>query len=84
MAELILELSGSNSELQIAPPRPWDHSVLRFGSPEKAQRELGFTAGVSVEDGLRRTIDWTRANLGFIDGCIARHADRLDEALLAR
>lgn len=84
LAELILELSGSNSELQIAPRRPWDHSVLRFGSPEKAQRELGFSAGVSVEDGLRRTIDWTQENLEFIDSCIARHADRLDEALLAR
>ena len=84
LAELILELSGSASELQIAPRRPWDHSVLRFGSPLKAQRELGFSAEVSVEDGLRRTIDWTRENLEFIESCIARHADRLDEALLVR
>ena len=84
LAELILELSGSSSELQVAPRRPWDHSVLRFGSPEKAQRELAFTADVPIEDGLRRTIDWTRENLGFIDSCIARHGDRLDEALLAR
>jgi nucleoside-diphosphate-sugar epimerase len=84
LAELILETSGSNSELQIAPRRPWDHSVLRFGSPEKAQRELSFSAAVSIEDGLRRTIEWTRENLEFIDGCIARHADRLDQALLAR
>jgi nucleoside-diphosphate-sugar epimerase len=76
LAELILELSGSSSELEIAPRRAWDHSILRFGSPEKARRELGFEATVPLEDGLRQTIDWTRENLEFIEGCIAKHADR--------
>jgi nucleoside-diphosphate-sugar epimerase len=46
LAELIVELSGSRSGLEIAPRRPWDHSILRFGSPEKARRELGFEASV--------------------------------------
>ena len=76
LAELILELSGSSSDLEIAPRRPWDHSILRFGSPEKARRELGFEASVPLEDGLRDTIEWTRENLGFIESCIAKHADR--------
>jgi nucleoside-diphosphate-sugar epimerase len=76
LAELILEQSGSSSELEIAPRRPWDHSILRFGSPEKARRELGFEASVPLEDGLRTTIDWTQENLEFIEGCIAKHADR--------
>jgi nucleoside-diphosphate-sugar epimerase len=77
LAELILDLSGSSSELEIAPRRPWDHSIMRFGSPEKARRELGFEASVAVEDGLRGTIDWTRENLGFIEGCIAKHEEQL-------
>jgi UDP-glucose 4-epimerase len=81
LAELILELSESTSELELAPRRPWDHSVLRFGSPEKARRELGFSADVRVEEGLRTTISWTRANLDVIEHCIARHAARLDEAI---
>lgn len=76
LAELIVELSGSSSELEIAPQRPWDHSILRLGSPEKAQRELGFATNTTLEDGLRRTIAWTTENLGFIDRCIAKHADR--------
>jgi nucleoside-diphosphate-sugar epimerase len=76
LAELIVELSGSSSELEIAPRRPWDHSILRFGSPEKARRELGFEASVPLEEGLPATIDWTRENLSFIEGCIAKHADR--------
>jgi nucleoside-diphosphate-sugar epimerase len=76
LAELILELSGSTSELEIAPPRPWDHSILRFGSPEKARRELGFEAQTGLQEGLRETIAWTRDNLDFIGQCIAKHAER--------
>ncbi|HET6917708.1 MAG TPA: NAD-dependent epimerase/dehydratase family protein [Acidimicrobiales bacterium] len=76
LAELIVELSGSSSELEIAPRRPWDHSVLRFGSPEKARRELGFEATVSLEEGLRRTIAWMRENLEFVKSCIAKHAEQ--------
>jgi UDP-glucose 4-epimerase len=79
LAELIVELSSSSSELEIAPPRPWDHSILRFGSPEKAERELGFVARTPLEDGLRRTIAWTRENLDFIDRCIAKHERQLAE-----
>jgi nucleoside-diphosphate-sugar epimerase len=76
LAELIVELSGSSSELEIAPRRPWDHSIMRFGSPEKAQRELGFEAQTPLEEGLRSTIEWTRENLDFIHRCVAKHADR--------
>lgn len=79
LAELVLELSDSASELAIAPRRPWDHSILRFGSPEKAYRELGFEAQTSLEDGLRMTIEWTRENLDFIERCIAKHERLLAE-----
>jgi UDP-glucose 4-epimerase len=79
LAELILELSESSSSLEIAPRRPWDHSILRFGSPEKARRELGFEAQTSLEDGLRRTIAWTRDRLDWIDACIAKHERQLAE-----
>ena len=76
LAELIVELSGSSSELELAPRRPWDHSIMRFGSPEKARRELGFEAQTPLEEGLRSTIEWTRENLDFIDRCVAKHAGR--------
>lgn len=80
LAELIVELSGSSSELEIAPQRPWDHSILRFGSPEKARRELGFEAKTTLEEGLPRTIDWTRDNLDVIELCIAKHERQLAQA----
>lgn len=79
LAELVLELSGSTSELQIGPRRSWDHSIMRFGSAEKAREALGFEAQVSIEDGLRRTIDWTREELDLIDSCIGKHAELLQQ-----
>jgi nucleoside-diphosphate-sugar epimerase len=79
LAELTLELSSSSSELKIAPPRAWDHSILRFGSPEKARRELDFVAQTLLEDGLRDTIAWTAENLEFIDRCIAKHERQLTQ-----
>jgi UDP-glucose 4-epimerase len=78
LAEKIISLSGSTSELQIAPARDWDRSGHRFGSTEKAERELGFRATTMLEDGLRETIEWMRTNLDTIDSCIERHAHRLD------
>jgi UDP-glucose 4-epimerase len=81
LAELILELTGSTSELEVGPRRPWDHSVLRVGSPKKAAEQLGFTAGVGIEDGLQRTIAWTRENLQFVEQCIAKHADQIGHSV---
>jgi len=83
LAERIVELSESTSSLEIRPPRDWDHSGRRFGSPEKAARELGFRAETQLDDGLRQTIAWTRENLAFIDACIARHASRLEQPVPA-
>ena len=79
LAELIVELSESSSQLEIAPRRPWDHSILRFGSPRKARQELGFDARTPLEDGLRHTIAWTRERLDWIDECIAKHKAQLAE-----
>jgi nucleoside-diphosphate-sugar epimerase len=76
LAELVVELSGSTSAIETTPPRPWDHSILRFGSPEKARRELGFEAQTTLGEGLRMTIDWTVDNLEFIERCIAKHAEQ--------
>ena len=83
LAEKILELSGSSAELELGPAREWDRSGHRFGSPEKARRELGFDARVGLDEGLRETIEWMRANRELIDRCIERHADQLSRALAA-
>lgn len=73
LAETIKHLSGSRSALQKLPKRPWDNSGKRFASTEKSRRELGFEAQVDIEEGLRRTIEWTKANLERIDANIHKH-----------
>jgi UDP-glucose 4-epimerase len=42
LAETIIELTKSKSELVIQPARNWDNSGRRFGSTEKSSQELGF------------------------------------------
>jgi nucleoside-diphosphate-sugar epimerase len=78
LAELIDELSGNPTPPIVRPARDWDRSGRRFGSTEKATRELGFTASMPLEQGLQMTIDWTREHLDLIDRCVSRHAHRLE------
>jgi nucleoside-diphosphate-sugar epimerase len=73
LAELVVELSGSLSSIEVAPPRDWDNSILRVGSTEKARAELGFEASIPLEEGLQRTIAWTREQLDWIEACIRKH-----------
>jgi UDP-glucose 4-epimerase len=86
LAELINELTGNPTPIALAPARDWDHSGQRFGSTDKARREIGFEATVPLREGLERTIEWTRENLDWIDGCIAKHADHMPqpETLVAK
>jgi UDP-glucose 4-epimerase len=80
LAETILRLTDSDSELELAPRRAWDHAGRRFGSTAKARAEIGFEASVGLEEGLRRTVAWTQDSLERIDACIDRHAARLTPA----
>jgi nucleoside-diphosphate-sugar epimerase len=80
LAELINELTGNRAGLEVAPKRAWDHSGKRYGSVDKAQRTLGFSAATELREGLEKTIAWTCKNLAMIDACIARHQPRLQAA----
>jgi UDP-glucose 4-epimerase len=74
LAGLIKELTGSESEITTTPPRPWDRAGRRVGSTRKSRLQIGFEARTKIEDGLRLTIDWTRATMPLIDRAIAKHA----------
>jgi len=78
LAELVNELTGNPTPVALQPPRDWDRSGLRFGSTEKATRELGFEAGTPLRQGLERTIAWTRENRALIARSIAQHSRFLD------
>ncbi|MET9377386.1 UDP-glucuronic acid decarboxylase family protein [Streptomyces sp. NPDC002992] len=57
LAELVLELTGSLSDVQYHP-LPADDPTRRRPVITRAQEQLGWNPEVSVEQGLRRTVDW--------------------------
>ncbi|HCN07258.1 MAG TPA: nucleotide sugar epimerase, partial [Lentisphaeria bacterium] len=77
LAELIVEMTSSTAPLEAVAPRTWDRSGKRYGSTEKSDQEIGFSAAVDIRAGLERTIAWTRENLSVIETCIDRHAVNL-------
>lgn len=79
LATLINEYTGNKTPLDLRPARDWDRSGKRFASTEKAARELGFTAQVEVREGVRRTVEWTRANAELIKRNIEKHAKLLSQ-----
>ena len=84
LAEAINRLAGGRSEITVTPPRPWDRAGRRVGSTRKSRLKIGFEAKVRLEEGLRRTVEWTRANMELIVRAIAKHQDRLSAAGVPR
>ena len=73
LAETINDLTGNPTPIVLQPARPWDRSGCRFGSTEKSRREIGFEAQVSLIEGLKKTVAWTRDNISTIERCIRQH-----------
>ena len=73
-AELICEYTGNAGGFELLPKRNWDTSGKRFGSTEKAERELGFKSKMDQKEGLRKTVEWTKENLAIIEKTMAKHA----------
>jgi nucleoside-diphosphate-sugar epimerase len=83
LAQTINKLAGNAAPLELAPMRSWDRSGKRFGSTDKAKEKIRFAAEVDLQDGLRQTVEWTRANLPLIEGCIAKHKAQMATAAAA-
>jgi nucleoside-diphosphate-sugar epimerase len=80
LAERINRLTGNRAGVELLPRRPWDNSGRRYGSPAKARRDIGFLAAVALDDGLRRTIEWTRQNAPLVQRAIDKHAMHMTRA----
>jgi UDP-glucose 4-epimerase len=72
-----ITMNGAGVERQ--PARDWDRSGRRYGSTEKSERELGFRASVSIEEGLSTTIDWMLQHRDQIQATIQKHASHMEE-----
>jgi UDP-glucose 4-epimerase len=57
LTELLLDLSGSNLDIQYEPAG-LTFVTNRIGCPEKARQDLGFDWKIDIRDGMKRLIDW--------------------------
>ena len=64
LAELIKKLAGSTSEITYMP-LPVDDPKVRRPDTSRAEKVLGWKAQVSLEEGLRRTMEYFRRKLGL-------------------
>jgi UDP-glucose 4-epimerase len=62
IAEKLLKLTGSNHAIKYAPRSQATFVRNRIGSPKRAREEIGFDAGIPLDDGLNRLIAWRRAH----------------------
>jgi nucleoside-diphosphate-sugar epimerase len=60
--ETVVRLTASNSEVQWnrMPPRIWDQKVW-VADISQARAKLGWSPTTSLEEGLRKTLDWHRS-----------------------
>ena len=77
--EMICEYTGNTGGVELLPKRTWDTSGKRFGSTDKAEKELGFKASMPLNEGLKMTVEWTKANLDMIERTIAKHEGKMKQ-----
>jgi UDP-glucose 4-epimerase len=61
LAELIMEVTGSNLKIQYEPGGT-TFVKNRVGCPKKAAAELGFKAEIGLREGLHKLIEWRNAH----------------------
>ncbi|NQX28589.1 NAD-dependent epimerase/dehydratase family protein [Microbacteriaceae bacterium VKM Ac-2854] len=61
LARTLLRVMESPLTVEFAPARGVNGVTRRLADTRKARDELGFVAAVGLEEGLRRLVDWWRA-----------------------
>lgn len=61
LTEMLIKLSGSTASIQYEPAGQ-TFVTNRIGSIDAAERDLGFRWSIDLEEGLRRLIEWRKAD----------------------
>lgn len=64
LAQLVIKLAGSNSKI-VYKELPQDDPMQRRPMIDLAEKELGWKPTIDLEEGLRRTIEYFRIQLGI-------------------
>jgi UDP-glucose 4-epimerase len=67
LAEMLLHLTGCNRPINYAPRSQATLVRNRIGSPKRAREEIGFTAQVGLDEGLRKLIDWRKGHIAEVE-----------------
>jgi len=67
LAEMLLELTGSDLEIQYKERSQATLVKNRIGSPVKAEKEIGFKAQVDLREGLKALIDWRKNHIAEVE-----------------
>lgn len=62
LAERICHLTGCTQSIKYAPRSQATLVRNRIGSPDKAAKEIEFEAQIDLDEGLRRLIEWRKAD----------------------
>lgn len=61
LIRLIQEYLGKRAVIEHLPPQPGDVPIT-FADITKAQREIGYTPRVEIQEGVRQFVEWYRQN----------------------
>lgn len=66
LTEIILKITGSNLEIKYEPAGQ-TFVTNRVGCPKAAEKDLGFTWSIDLEDGLKSLIEWRRTHIEEVE-----------------
>jgi len=61
LAQALLRVMGSDLDVQFGPARAVNGVTRRLADVSAARRDLGFTAEIDLEEGLRQLVEWWQA-----------------------
>lgn len=62
LAETLLRVMGSSLSIEYGPERTINGVTRRLADTSSAEKALGFSAEIDLEDGLSQLVDWWRAS----------------------
>ena len=67
IANMINEITGNGTGVELVARRDWDKITRRRASIEKARRVLGYEPKTKMKDGIKKVYDWIVENRDKIE-----------------